>query len=73
VRAGLNKGTVYVKKYNKSLPKSHQVSSLPLWRHVVVRPPATRAGQYVMRRYGVPLHTAEVIAVLAGLGESEVR
>jgi len=28
----------------------------------------TRAAQYVMRRYGVPLHTAEVIACLAGLG-----
>jgi hypothetical protein len=33
---------------------------------------ASRAGQFVMRRCRVAPHTAEVIAVLAGLG-SEAR
>jgi hypothetical protein len=64
-----------VKNYTKSLPKSHQVSDLPLfdWRHVVLRPATTLAGQYVMRRYHVAPHIAEVIAALAGLGGSEGR
>jgi hypothetical protein len=59
-----------VKKYTKSALDSHLVSGLPLfdWRRVTVRSVTTRAGQYVMRRYGVPYHTAEVIAALAGLG-----
>jgi hypothetical protein len=59
-----------MKKYTKSLPNGHQVFGLPPfnWRQVVVRPPTTRAGQYVMRRYRVAPHTAEVIAALAGLG-----
>lgn len=63
-----------MKKYSKLLSHSHQVSGLPLfdWRHVVVRP-ATGAGQFVMRRYGVAPHTADVIAALAGLGGSEMR
>jgi hypothetical protein len=64
-----------VNKYIKPLPDSHQVSGLPLfdWRHVVVMSPASRAAQYVMRRYRVPPHTAEVIAALAGFGGSEDR
>jgi hypothetical protein len=64
-----------VKKYTKFVPHSHQVSDLPLfdWREVVVRPAATRGGQYVMRRYGVPHDTAEVIAALAGLGMEAAR
>jgi hypothetical protein len=41
------------------------------WRSVVVHRPASPAAQYVMRRYGVAPHTAEVIASLAGLGISE--
>jgi hypothetical protein len=54
----------------KSPPKSHQIFGLPLfeWREVVVRHATSRAGRYVMRRYGIRLHTAEVIAVLGGLG-----
>jgi hypothetical protein len=45
-----------VKKYSKPLPDSHQVSGLPLfdWRHVVVMSPASRAAQFVMRRYRIP-------------------
>jgi hypothetical protein len=64
-----------VKKYSKPLPDSHQVSGLPLfdWRHVVVMSPASRAAQYVMRRYRVSPHTAEVIAALAGLGSESSR
>ena len=64
-----------MKKYSKSVPLSHQVSGLPLfdWHYVVTRPRTTRAGQYVMRRYGVPIHTAEVIAALAGLGSEVSR
>jgi hypothetical protein len=62
-----------VQKYSEPLPDSHQISGLPPdWRHVVVWSPPSRAAQFVMRRYHVAPHTAEVIAALAGLG-SEVR
>ena len=52
-------------------PSRNQTNDLPdlfSWQPVVLHRPMTRAAQYVMRRYGVPLHTAEVIACLAGLG-----
>jgi hypothetical protein len=69
VRTG-PKWSFNVEKHNKPLPDSHQVSGLPLfdWRQVVVRVPSSRAGQFVMRRYRVAPHTADVIAALAGLG-----
>ena len=56
--------------HSKTTEKIQPFPGLPLfdWRQVVVRPPANRAAQHVMRRYGVPLHTAEVIACRAGLG-----
>ena len=41
-------------------------------RHVVAWPPVSLAAQFIMRRCRVAPHTAEVIAVLAGLG-NEVR
>jgi hypothetical protein len=74
-RAPGSHGVFYVKKYIKPIPHSHQLSGLPLfdWRHVTVRPATSRAGQYVMRRYGLPIHTAEVIAALAGLGSEVSR
>jgi hypothetical protein len=64
-----------VKKYSEPLPDSHPVSGLPLfdWRNVVVRSPASRAAQFIMRRYRVTRHTAEVIAALAGLGTGSSR
>ncbi len=64
-----------MKKYSDPLLDSHQVSGLPLfdWCNVVVRGPASLAGQYVMRRYRVAPDTAEVIAALAGLGGREGR
>jgi hypothetical protein len=63
-----------MENYNKPLPDSHQVSGLPPFdcRDVVVRSPASRAAQFLMRRYRLEPHTADVIADLAGLG-SEVR
>jgi hypothetical protein len=59
-----------VKKYTKSAPLSHPVSGLPLFdgRPVIVRPAITPGGQYVMRRYRVAPHIADVIADLAGIG-----
>jgi hypothetical protein len=58
---------------SKSLPDSHPISGLPFdRRHVVVWSPPSQAAQFIMRRYHVPPHTAEVIAALAGLG-TEVR
>jgi hypothetical protein len=74
VRTGLT-WSFNVQKYSKPLPDSHQVSGLPLfdWRHVVVWSPASPAVQFVMRRYRVAPHTAEVIAVLAGLGAESSR
>jgi hypothetical protein len=64
-----------MENYSKPLPDSHQVSGLPLfdWRHVVVRSPASRAAQFVMRRYRVAPHIAETVAMLAGLGVGEER
>lgn len=62
-----------MKKYNKSLPKSHQIS-LPLfdWRQVVLQPsPATHAGLHVSRRYRIRPEIADTIACLAGLGASQ--
>lgn len=73
-------------KYSEALSDSHPVSGLVKCSmsaepyivslfdgdQVVARSPASRAAQFVMRRCHVPPHTAEVIAVLAGLG-SEVR
>jgi hypothetical protein len=73
-------------KYSERLSDSHPDSGLvkrlmstepyivPLFdqRHGVVWPPASLAAQFVMRRCRVAPQTAEVIAVLAGLG-SEVR
>lgn len=63
-----------MRTYSESLPDSHQVSDLKLFdcHHVVMWSPASRAAQFVMRRYHLPPYTAEVIAALAGLG-SEVR
>lgn len=59
-----------MKNYTEALPKIQQISDLPLsdWRGMVFCRPTPRAGQYVMRRYRVAPHTAEVIAALAGLG-----
>jgi hypothetical protein len=63
-----------VRTYSESPPDSHQVFGLPLFdcRSAVLWPPASRAAQFVMRRYRLAPHTAEVIADLAGLG-SEAR
>jgi hypothetical protein len=68
-------GDLNVKKYSRPRFDSHQVSELPLfdWRQVVVRVPSSRAAQFVMRRYRLSPHTADVIAILAGLGASEER
>jgi hypothetical protein len=59
-----------VNTHSKTTEKIQPFPGLPLfdWRQVVVRPPANRAAQYVMRRCHVTPHTAEVIAALAGLG-----
>jgi hypothetical protein len=53
--------------------KTNDLPDLFSWRQAILNRPSTRAGQFVMRRYGVPLHTAEVIAALAGLGGGEGR
>jgi hypothetical protein len=47
--------------------KTSDIPDLFSWRAAIVHRHASRAAQYVMRRYRVPLHTAEVIAALAGL------
>lgn len=49
---------------------SDQIQGLPLfdWRAAVVHKPATRAGQYICRRFPVPPGHADLIAALAGLG-----
>lgn len=68
-------GDFNMTEYSQRLSDSHQVSGHPLfdWRHVVfARSPASRAAQFIMRRYQLAPHTAEVVADLAGLG-SEVR
>jgi hypothetical protein len=64
-----------VNTHSKTTEKIQPFPGLPLfdWRQVVVRPPANRAAQYVMRRYRVAPHMAEVIAVLAGLGSESSR
>ncbi len=52
-------------------PARNKTSDLPdlfSWQPVVIHRPSSRAGQFVMRRYRVAPHTAEVIAALAGLG-----
>ena len=41
------------------------------WRAAVVHKPATRAGQYLRRRFPVPPGHADLIAALAGLGGGE--
>jgi hypothetical protein len=51
--------------------KTNDVPNLVSWRSAVAYRPSTRAGEFVMRRYCIAPHTAEVIAVLAGLGGSE--
>jgi hypothetical protein len=59
----------------KRAPQEQSVSNLPLrdWRVVVVRPrPSTRAGCFVVRRFGVDPALADLYASLAGLG-NEVR
>jgi hypothetical protein len=75
-----------VTQHNEALSKSHTVSGLAECsmsiepyivslfdgRHVLVRPPASRAAQFVMRRCRVTPDVANVVAALAGLG-SEVR
>lgn len=73
MRAGLT-WSFNVQTYSKSLPDSHQVSGHPPfdWHRVVVTEPSSRAAQFIMRRYRLTPHTAEVIADLAGLG-CEVR
>jgi hypothetical protein len=43
------------------------------WRAAVIHRHASHAGQYAMRRYGVPHHTVEVIVALAGLGMGAAR
>jgi len=55
-------------------PARNQTNDLPdlfSWRSPVLHRPSTAAAQYVMRRYRVAPHMAEVIAALAGLGGSE--
>jgi hypothetical protein len=42
------------------------------WRFAVVHP-RTTAGSFLARRYGVASTVADLIANLAGLGESEAR
>jgi hypothetical protein len=49
-----------MRTYSETLPDSHQVSDLKLF-----------AAQFLMRRYHLAPHTAEVIALLAGLGLNE--
>jgi hypothetical protein len=44
------------------------------WRTVVVSKPATRAGQYLRRRFSVPPAShADLIATLAGLDCKEIE
>jgi hypothetical protein len=58
----------YIARGASSRNKSIDVPDLLYWRSATLHRPSTRAAQYVMRRYRVPPHTAEVIAALAGLG-----
>lgn len=54
---------------------SDQIQGLPLfdWRAAVVHKPATRAGQYLCRRFPVRPELADLVASLAGLGGSTDR
>jgi hypothetical protein len=53
--------------------KTNDLPDLFSWRSAIHHRPSTHAGQYVMRRYRVSPHTAEVIAALAGLGSEVPR
>jgi hypothetical protein len=61
----------YISRRDPARNNTNDVPDLFSWRSAVVYRPSTRAGEYVMRRYCIAPHTAEVIAVLAGLGGSE--
>jgi hypothetical protein len=63
-----------VTKHTKPLPLN-QVSGLPLfdWRQVVVRTPDSRAGRFVMNRFGVHPDIADLVANFAGLGAESSR
>ena len=72
--AELWKGLPMPKYIARRAPARNQTNDLPdlfSWRSPVLHRPSTAAGQYVMRRYRVAPHMAEVIAALAGLGGSE--
>ena len=65
------KGLSMSKHLTLRAPARNKTNDLPdlfSWRSAVLHRPCSRPAQHVMRRYGVPLHTAEVIAYLAGLG-----
>jgi hypothetical protein len=51
--------------------KTNESPDLFSWQAAITHRPPSRAAQYVMRRYRVAPHTAEVIAALAGFGGSE--
>jgi hypothetical protein len=53
--------------------KTNDLPDLFSWRSAILHRPSSRAAEYVMRRYSVSPHTAEVIAALADLGESGAR
>jgi hypothetical protein len=55
-------------------PARNNANSLPdlfSWRSAILHRPSSRAAEYVMRRYRVSPHTAEVIAALAGFGGND--
>ena len=58
----------YIARRAPARNKTNDLPDLFSWRSTTLHRPVSRAAQHVMRRYGVPLHTAEVIACLAGLG-----
>ena len=62
-------------KHSKLEANIQGLSGLPLfdWRTVVVRKPATRAGQYLRSRFPVPAGHADLLAALAGLGSAVER
>lgn len=76
-RAGwAQKGFSMSKYIARRAPARNKTNDLPdlfSWRPAILRHPMSRAGQYVMRRYRIAPHTAEVIAALAGFGGSEER
>jgi len=63
------------KRIQRRAPVRNKSCDLPLfsWQAAVARRPLSRAGAFVMRRYRLAPHTAEVIAALAGFGGSEER